>query len=256
MKRTKIINLFDDVPSDIIIKEKKSTKEGIIAKKFLEEYYIPRYEELFGIPPIISWGKDLKLIIRIIKTYKDISIFGIETYHDLLIRVCEKYFISKDALALKNAWNIGIFYTNFQKLAFLLKNTEGLIIQEIIEGYKLAYLNYIGNKNTESFINKDEAFSQIYIFLKPLWEQYGESFSLKRFSEIFFLILFEHMKNKECDITFFTTKYAIDYFTKWLTTEGKEILMFFPKEVGYMTKEQLAIEEAKMRMEERALVNR
>lgn len=255
MKRTKIINLFDDVPSDII-KEKKYTEEGIIAKKFLEEYYIPRYEELFGIPPIISWGKDLKLIIRIIKTYKDISIFGIETYYDFLIKVCEKYFISKDALALNNAWNIGIFYINFQKLAFLLKNTEGSVVQEIIEGYKLAYLNYTGNKNTESFINKDETFSQIYIFLKSLWKQYGESFSLKRFSEIFFLILFDHLGNKEYNINFFYSKYAQDFFTKWLTTEGKEILMFFPKEVGNMTKEQLAIEETRMMIEEKALVNR
>ena len=123
MKKIKTTGFFDDIPSDTkIIKEKKSTEEGIIAKKFLEEYYIPRYEELFGIPPIISWGKDLKLIIRIIKTYKDISIFGIETHYDFLIKVCEKYFVSNDTLALKSAWGVNVFYTNFQKLTFLLKH--------------------------------------------------------------------------------------------------------------------------------------
>lgn len=256
MKRTKIINLFDDVPSGIVIKEKKSTKEGIIAKKFLEEYYIPRYEELFGIPPIISWGKDLKLIVRIIKTYKDISIFGVETYHDLLIKVCEKYFISKDILALKNVWNIGIFYHNFSKIALLLKYTNEEVIDDIISGYKLAYLNYTGNTYENSLITFDEVFSQIYLFLKPLWIQYGNDFSLLRFSEIYFLILFDHLGNKEYNINFFYSKYAQDFFTKWLTIEGKEILIFFPKEVGNMTKEQLIIEEAKMMIEERALVNR
>ena len=255
MKRTKIINLFDDVPSGIVIKEKKSTKEGIIAKKFLEEYYIPRYEELFGIPPIISWGKDLKLIIRIIKTYKDISIFGIETYHDFLIKVCEKYFISNDTLALKSAWGVNVFYNNFQKLTFLLKHSTEKITDQIIGGYKLAYFNYTGNKCDNSFINQEEIFAQIYLYIKLLWNTYGKEFSLKRFSEVYFLILFEHMGGKELNLEFFISKYARGFFSTWIETEGKEILMFIPKGIGTMTKEQLEIEEKTMLEEERRLFN-
>lgn len=256
MKKVKITGFFDDIPSDTKIIEKKVTEEGQIAQKFIREYFIPKYEEFFGVPPIISWGKDLKLIIRIIKTYKDISIFGIESHYDFLIKVCEKYFTSKDNLALKSAWGLNVFYTNFQKLTFLLKNAEEVGVQEIIEGYKLAYLNYTGDRNTESFLNKDEIFSQIYIFIKPLWNIYGKEFSLKRFSEIYFLILSEHMNKVELGLDFFYSKYARDFFNKWLETEGKEMLMFFPKEVGTMTKEKLEIEEAKMIAEERVLVNR
>lgn len=253
MKKT---NLFDDIPLDIKTpKNKESTEEGIIAKRFLEEYYVPRYEELFGIPPIISWGKDLKLIIRIIKTYKDISIFGIETHYDFLIKVCEKYFTSKDNLALKSAWSLSVFYTNFQKLTFLLKHAEENGVQEMIEGYKLAYFNYTGNKCEDSFINQGETFAQVYIFIKPLWGIYGREFSIKRFSEIYFLILFEHMSSAELNLDFFYSKYAKGFFGNWLETEGRELLMFFPKEVGIMTKERLEMEEAKMIAEERRVFN-
>lgn len=256
MKRTKIINLFDDVPSGIVIKEKKSTKEGIIAKKFLEEYYVPRYAELFEIPPKINWGKDVKLIIRIIKTYKDISIFGIETHYDFLIKVCEKYFVSNDTLALKSAWGVNVFYTNFQKLTFLLKHSTENITDQIIGGYKLAYFNYTGNKCDNSFINQEEIFAQIYLYIKLLWNTYGKEFSLKRFSEVYFLILFEHMSGKELNLEFFISKYARGFFTNWLKTEGKETLMFFPKETGTISKEKLAIEEKKLFEEERDLYNK
>lgn len=252
----KTTNLFENIPLDPkILKKKQPTEEGLIAKKFIEGYYIPRYEELFGVPPIISWGKDLKLIIRIIKTYKDISIFGIESHYDFLIKVCEKYFTSKDNLALKSAWGLNVFYTNFQKLTFLLKHAEEIGVQEIIEGYKLAYLNYTGDKNTESFLNKDEIFSQIYIFIKPLWNIYGKEFSLKRFSEIYFLILFEHMNKVELGLDFFYSKYAREFFNKWLEAEGKEVLMFFPKEVGTMTKEKLEMKKTLLLEEERKLFN-
>lgn len=257
MKKAKTTELFDDIPFGTKISEKKEpTKEGVIAKKFIEEYFVPRYEEFFGIPPVINWGKDLRLVIKIIKTYKDISIFGIETHYDFLVKVCEKYFVSKDNLALKSTWGLNIFYTNFQKLAFLLKHAEETGVQEMIEGYKLAYFNYTGNKCEDSFINQGETFAQVYIFIKPLWGIYGREFILERFSEIYFLILFEHMSSAELNLDFFYSKYAKGFFGNWLETDGKEILMFFPKEVGFLSQEKLEMEEAKMMAEERALINK
>ena len=243
-------NLFEDIP----ITEKKKTNT-VIAKNFLDWYY-EQYPILFGVPAKVSWGKDTKLIASILKTYSDVTIFGCCEKLDFLIKACEKYFNSKDSLALKSAWSISVFYTNISKIVLLLKHEEGGVIDPIIEGYKIAYFNYTGNRYEESLIGQEGDFSQIYLFLKPLWSEYGKGFTLFRFSEIFFLILLDHLGNKEYNISFFYSKYAQDYFIKWLETEGKESLMFFPKGLGSMTKEQLEIEEAKMIIEERALVNR
>ena len=152
---------------------------------------------------------------------------------------------------MKGAWSIGVFYTNFAKIALLLKNKENSNICLIIEGYKLAYLDDTGTKYNGIITEHDEeVFMQLYIFLKPLWVK---EFTLPRFSEIYFLVLFDHMKKKDYNLNFFISKYAIDFFTKWLETEGKEILMFYPKDVSDMDKERLIEEQNKMFEEEKGL---
>lgn len=247
------MNLFENIP--IIEKApKKKTTNTAIAKQFLD-WYFEQYPILFGVPAKIAWEKDVKLIASILKTYEDVEIFGCSEKLEFLIKACEKYFISKDAFALRTAWSVSTFYTNISKIVLLLKHEEERVIDPIIEGYRIAYFNYTGNRYEESLIGKEGDFSQIYLFLKPLWIQYSE-FSLLRFSEIFFLIILDHLGNKEYNISFFYSKYARDFFNKWLEIEGKESLMFFPKELGNMTKEQLEIEERKMTIEERALINR
>ena len=237
-------NLFENIP----ISEKKKTNT-VIAKDFLI-YFNDRYTELFGVPAKIVWEKDVKLIASIFKTYNDVSIFYCETKLEFLIKACEKYFISKDMLALKSAWSVGVFYTNISKLVLLLKHEKESNISPIIEGYKLAYFNHIGVKYETTFIGQEEVFLQLYLYLKPLWKQYGDSFTLLRFSEIFFIVLLNQLGDKEYNFNYFYSKYAQDFFIKWLETEGKETLMFFPKEVGKMDKEKLEIEQMNLLREE------
>lgn len=244
------MNLFEDSP--VKVSKKKRTDSSIV-KEFLTWYY-ERYEVLFGVPPIIHWGKDNKLIAIILKTYTDLEIFGCSEKLEFLIKACEKHFISKDSFALKNAWNINAFYCNISKTVLLLKNKKDLVISPIIEGFKLAYFNYTGNKYDEALlVNKEEIFSQIYLFLKPLWLQHSE-FSLSAFTEIFFLIMFDHVGKKEYNINFFYSQYAQDTFIQWLETEGKESLMFIPKEVGAIDKNRLKIEQDNLIQEELQLL--
>ncbi len=225
-----------------------------ISKKFLEEYYIIRYTEFFGIPPKIDWGKDIALLNKILKTYTDVSIFGCDSQLDFLINSCEKFFLRRDNFVLKGAWSIGTFYIKIDNIVLTLKQGEKEIIDPIIEGYKIAYFNHTGNKAEASFvINKEDIFAQIYLFLKPLWIQYGELFPLKRFSEIYFLIIFDHLKDKEVSLSFFISKFSQDIFINWLETEGKENLRFFPKDIGQMDKNKLDLEQSLMLEEEKKL---
>ena len=251
MKQRKTANLFED--TQVVLKvssNKKVNPNSAISKEFLE-YYVERYMSLFGIPAKIEWAKDVNLINKLLKTYEDISIFGCSHKLEFLVKVCERYFVSRDKLALQNCWNIGIFYYNFSKIVLLLKHGEESNISPIIEGYKLAYLNDTGIKYNGIITEHDEeVFMQLYIFLKPLRVK---EFTLPRFSEIYFLVLFDHMRKKDYNLNFFISKYAIDFFTKWLETEGKEILMFYPKDVVEMDKERLMFEEKKMLEEERGL---
>ena len=251
MEQKKTTNLFEDI--QVVLKvspNKKVNPNSAISKEFLE-YYAKRYKTLFGVPAKIEWGKDIKLIDKLLKTYEDISIFGCANKLEFLQKACEKYFVSRDTLALKNCWNIGIFYYNFSKIVLLLKHGEASNISPIIEGYKLAYLNDTGIKYNGIITEHDEeVFTQLYIFLKPLWVK---EFTLPRFSEIYFLVLFDHMRKKDYNLNFFISKYAIDFFTKWLETEGKEILMFYPKDVVEMDAEKLKYEEEQMLIEEREL---
>ena len=251
MKQKKTTNLFEDiVVSEKVSSNKKVNPNSAISKEFLE-YYVERYMSLFGIPAKIEWAKDVNLINKLLKTYEDISIFGCESKLEFLVKACEKYFISRDKLALQNCWNIGIFYYNFSKIVLLLKHGEASNIEPIIEGYKLAYLNDTGIKYNGIITEHDEeVFMQLYIFLKPLWVK---EFTLPRFSEIYFLVLFDHMRKKEYNLNFFISKYAIDFFTKWLETEGKEILMFYPRDVSDIDKERLIEEQNKMLIEEREI---
>jgi len=251
MKQKKTTNLFEDiVVSEKVSSNKKVNPNSAISKEFLE-YYAKRYELLFGVPTKINWGKDLKLVNSLLKTYNDVSIFGCTNKLEFLQKVCEKYFVSRDKLALQNCWNIGIFYYNFSKIVLLLKHGEASSIEPIIEGFTLAYLNDTGVKYTGIFTEHDEeVFMQLYIFLKPLWVK---EFTLPRFSEIYFLVLFDHMRKKEYNLNFFISKYAIDFFTKWLETEGKEILMFYPRDVSDIDKERLIEEQNKMLIEEREI---
>lgn len=231
----------------------KKTHYTTTTKEFIK-YYRKRYEELFGIPPKVAWGKDIRLLNLLQKNYDDVSIFSCETHLELLIKACEKYFVIRDNLALQNAWNIGIFYYNFGKLALLLKNSDKEVIEPIIEGYKLAYLNHTGNKLTDSLIGKEEVFSHIYLIIKPLWVKYGKTFSLLRFSELYFLVLLVYTKDGLVDLNFFVSKFAIDKFQNWLETDGKELLIFYPKNIGNISKEKLEIEEKRMLEEEKSLL--
>ena len=179
-------DLFQDTPIDIKVAKKDS--KSAISKEFLN-YYGRRYTELFGVPGKVEWGKDIKLINKLLKTYEDVSIFSCESKLEFLIKVCEKYFISRDNLALKNCWSIGIFYYNFPKIVLLLKHGEESNISPIMEGFKLAYLNDTGIKYVGIFTERDEEiFMQLYLFLKPIRL---ESYTLKRFSELYFLVLFD-----------------------------------------------------------------
>ena len=70
---------------------------------------------------------------------------------------------------------------------------------------------------------------------------------------MYFLVLFDHIRKKDYNLNFFISKYAIDFFTKWLETEGKEILMFYPRDVSNIDKEKLIEEQNKMLIEEREI---
>lgn len=217
--------------------KKKRNSNTVISKEFLS-YYNNRYKELFGIPPNINWGKDIKLINIILKTYEDVDAFNCDSKLDFLTKACEKYFLSKDVLALKSGWNIGVFYNNFSKIALLLKHVEDSSIFPIQEGYKLAYLNYVGHRFENTLQSYDEGFSQIFLYLNPLWKEYGQKLSLKRFSELYFLILFEY-KNKICDVNFFITKTAMEYFIRWLKEESKDYMLFLSKDIVEIDKNKL-----------------
>lgn len=251
MKQKKTTNLFEDIViSEKVSLNKKINPNSLISKEFLE-YYVDRYNALFGVPAKIEWGKDIKLINKLLKTYENVSIFGCESKLEFLQKACEKYFISRDNLALKNCWSIGIFYYNFPKIVLLLKHGEESNIDPIMEGFKLAYLNDAGVKYTGIFTEQDEeVFMQLYLFLKPLWLK---KFSLKRFAELYFLAMFDYLGDKKYDLNFFKSKFAMDYFVKWLETERKDLLMFYPIDVSDIDKEKLLEEQNKMFEEEKRL---
>ena len=91
---------------------------------------------------------------------------------------------------------------------------------------------------------------QLYLFLKPIRL---ESYTLKRFSELYFLVLFDSLGGKKYDLGFLVSKFAQDKFLNWLSEEGKEILMFYPRDVSDIDKEKLMFEEKRMMEEERGL---
>ncbi len=254
MKKPKPIDLFKEIPLSEKESKRKKSPNTEISKKFITEYYKNRYTELFGAPPKIVWGKDLKLLNTIIKTYPDVSIFGCENHLVFLIKACEKYFVSKDSLALKNAWSIGVFFNNIDKIVLSLKNIEEGAIYDMMEGYKLAFFNHTGNKFDGSLIGKEELFSLIHLIIKPFWKQYGNNFSMKRFAELYFLVLLVYNKDKTFDLNFFVSKFAQDKFQNWLETEGKEILMFFPREIGNKSKEFLEQQSNIQKKEEAQLL--
>src|SRR3990170_3255721 len=99
----------------------KKTHYTNVSKEFIE-YYRTRYHEIFEIPAKVEWGKDIKLLNSLQKTYNDLSIY------------------------------------NCGKLALLLKNSDKEVIDPIIDGYKLAHFNHTGNKLIESLIGKEEIF--------------------------------------------------------------------------------------------------
>ena len=116
MEQKKTTILFEDIQVVLKVSPNKKVNPNLaISKEFLE-YYAKRYKTLFGVPAKIEWGKDIKLIDKLLKTYEDISIFGCANKLEFLQKACEKYFVSRDTLALKNCWNIGIFYYNFSKI--------------------------------------------------------------------------------------------------------------------------------------------
>ena len=251
MKQKKIINLFEDAP--VVLKvspNKKVNPNSAISKEFLE-YYAERYETSFGVPAKIEWGKDIKLINKLLRIYEDVSVFSCEYKLEFLVKACEKYFISRDNLALKSAWSIGVFYCSFSKIVLVLKHGEESNISPIIKGFKLAYMNDTGIKYNGIITEQDkETFAQIYLFLKPIRL---EGYSLKRFAELFFLVMFDCLGNKKYDLGFFVSKFAQNKFENWINTEGKEILMFYPKDVVEMDAEKLKYEEEQMLIEEREL---
>jgi len=251
MKQKKTTNLFEDIViSEKVSLNKKINPNSLISKEFLE-YYAKRYEILFSVPTKIEWGKDIKLINKLLKTYEDISIFSCESKLEFLIKACEKYFVSRDKLALQNCWSIGIFYYNFPKIVLLLKHGEASTIEPIMEGFKLAYLNDAGVKYTGIFTEHDEeVFMQLCLFLKPLWDK---RLLLKRFAELYFLVLFDSLGGKKYDLGFLVSKFAQDKFLNWLSEEGKDLLMFYPKDVSNIDKERLIEEQNKMLIEEREL---
>lgn len=257
MKKSKSIDIFGE---ELLLKEKKrKTKstggKGSLAKRFIEEYFIPKYEEFFQVPAKICWSKDIGLLIKILRTYEDISIFSCDNQYDFLVKTCEKYFTTKDMLSLKSAWSIGVFYTNIDKIVLTLRNSDEEVIKPIMEGYKIAYWNHTGDKFQDSLAGKEEIFSHIYLILKPFWLDYGKEFSLKRFSELFFLIVLSYTKDMSFDLNFFISKFAQDRFKGWLEIDGKEELMFFPKDIGYIDKNKIELEQLLMLEEERKLYN-
>src|SRR4030067_2826411 len=152
---------FDDTPIVLKVSSNRNPNSAI-SKEFLE-YYAKRYETSFGVPAKIEWGKDIKLINKLLRIYEDVSVFSCESKLEFLIKALEKYFISRDNLALKSAWSIGVFYCSFSKIVLLLKNAEESNISPIMEGFKLAYLNNTGVKYTGIFNEQDkEVFTQIY----------------------------------------------------------------------------------------------
>lgn len=253
MKKSKPIDFFKEIPLSEKESKRKKSPNTQIPKEFIK-YYRDRYKEIFGIPAKIEYGKDLKLLNSLLKNYQDINAFNCKTQLELLIKACEKYFVINDNLALKSAWSIGVFYYNFGKIALLLKNSDKEVIDPIIEGYRLAYLNHTGDKFEVSLLGKEEIFAHIYLIIKPFWVKYGKEFSLNRFSELYFLVIMRYTKEKTFDFGFFITKFAQDKFQQWLETEGKEILMFYPKDVGFLSQEKLKIEEIKMLEEEKSLL--
>src|SRR3990167_11563665 len=51
--------------------------------------------------------------------------------------------------------------------------------------------------------------------------------------------MFDYLGDKKYDLNFFKSKFAMDYFVKWLETERKDLLMFYPIDVSDIDKEKL-----------------
>ncbi len=252
----KPIGLFDDIPlSEPIKKNKKEPSKGyLISSKFLKEYYIPKYTELFSIPPKISWGKEMRLLNKILKIYSNPEVFGCDNQYDFLVKSCDKFFLSKEPFIIKGCWSIGCFYTLIDKIALSLKNSENDIINQLQVGYKLAFWNYTGNKFEGSLVSTEGIFSHIYLILKEFWIKYGKGFRLDRFSEIYFLVILSYNQNRQINLDYFVSKQAQNYFKQWIEEEGRESLRFFPKDVGKLSKEELLIKQDLMISEETQLI--
>lgn len=233
-------------------KEKKVNPDNAIAIKFLQDYYDIEYKKLFEIPANISWGRDAKFIAKLLKTYSDISEYGCENKYEFLVKICEKFFLSKDTFVIKKLWDLHSFYLLFPKLVLQLKNQDTGILDGVREGYKLAYWNYNECQIDVVPESYDEIFSQIYIFIKPYFIEYGAGFSLKRFAEIYFLIIMECL-GSGAHINLYSGKFAQDKFIKWIDN-NKSDLKFYPKDIGTVSKEKLDLELQKSIIEELSLL--
>ena len=246
-------SLFPDVSKNPAVKkEKKINTSSIISKQFLEEYYVPKYQELFGVPAKVNWGKDIKLLNNTIKNYSDITVFNCGSYLELLSKICDIFFTINTAYVLKNAWNIQAFSYLFQSLILQLKHRNDNCIIPIIDGYKVAYLNHYEEK-FDSLID-ESVFSQIYIYINTMYKTHEKhlKYSLKRFSELFFLVGFDYMGKRKYSISFFISDVSKSLFSKFLSDENNN-LSLYPKDVGHIDKDMLLLEQNKRLEEDRVL---
>ena len=260
MKKAKLDLFGDVVEKKPLCKAKKVKKaknqDTNISKEFLE-HYKNRYNELFEVSARINWGKDLKLLNSLLKTYNDPSIFNCETKLEFLVKACEKFFLKKDPFFIKGLWSIGCFYSSIDSIVLSLQNSDRGVIDSIIGGYKLAFLNHTGDKCEEIFIEKEEVFGHIYLIIKGFWMNEWKKFSLTRFAELYFLVSLCYSKKQVFfDLNFFISKFAQDKFQNWIETEGKEIIEFLPKEVGKISEEDLDTERKKILEEEKELFDK
>lgn len=247
-------SLFPDICEKSIVtkKHKKINPFSIISKRFLEEYYIPKYEEFFNIPAKVDWGKDIKLLNNTVKHYKDVTIFNCETLYELMTKVCDIFFTDNSSYVLKNAWSIQSFIYLFQSLLLKLKQKNENCLTPLIDGYKLAYFNHYEEK-IESI--DESIFSQIYIYIKPLYEKYGKplNFTLKRFTELYFLVGFDHLGKKKYTVEFFITSMMKKLFDNWLYS--KRSLIFYPKDDMVIYKDRVGKEILLNNMEDCLLLH-
>ena len=84
-------------------KKQKQTNPDI--KKFIDWWY-NRFKVKTGEPYLVAGGKDRKLVEKILLTHP----------YDKLIIIAEQFFNSNDQFIIKAGYNIGVFYTQVNKL--------------------------------------------------------------------------------------------------------------------------------------------